>query len=59
MLPAKADPDNQKEFLEQEVQPRINKAQAGKRVVFFVDDAHFVLAPSLGFLGSVVSGSMF
>jgi len=54
MLPAKADPEKQKEFLEQEIQPRLDEAQAGKRVVLFVDAAHFVLAPFLGFLWSVV-----
>jgi len=54
MLPAKADPDQQKAFLEQEIQPRLEEAQAGKRVVFFMDAAHFVLAAFLGFLWSVV-----
>jgi transposase len=54
MLPAKADPEKQKEFLEQEIQPGLEAAQAGKRVVLFVDAAHFVLAPFLGFLWSVV-----
>jgi transposase len=54
MIPAKADPEKQKEFLEQEMQPRLEEAQAGKRVVLFVDAAHFVLAPFLGFLWSVV-----
>ena len=54
MIPAKADPEQQKEFLEQEIQPRLDEAQAGKRVVLFVDAAHFVLAPFLGFLWSVV-----
>ena len=54
MVPAKADPQAQKEFLEQEIQPRLDEAQAGKRAVFFVDAAHFVLAPFLGFLWSVV-----
>jgi len=54
MLPAKAEPEKQKEFLEQELQPRLTEAQAGKRVVLFVDAAHFVLAPFLGFLWSVV-----
>jgi len=32
----------------------LEAAQAGQRVVFFVDGAHFVLAPFLGFLWSVV-----
>ena len=53
MLPAKADPDRQKEYLEQEIQPRLDEARTGKRVVLFVDAAHFVLAPFLGFLWSV------
>jgi transposase len=50
MLPAKADPDKQAEYLSQEIEPRLAEAQAGKRAVFFVDAAHFVLAPFLGFL---------
>jgi len=54
MIPAKADPEEQKAFLEQELQPRLQEAQAGKRAVFFMDAAHFVLAPFLGFLWSVV-----
>ena len=54
MIPAKADPEKQKEFLEQEIQPRLVEAQTGKRVVLFVDAAHFVLAPFLGFLWSVM-----
>lgn len=53
MLPAKADPDKQKEYLEKEIQPRLDEAQEGKRVVCFMDAAHFVLSPFLGFLWSV------
>ena len=53
MLPAKADPDKQAAYLAQEIEPRLAEAQAGKRAVFFVDAAHFVLAPFLGFLWSV------
>jgi len=53
MIPAKADPDEQAAYLEQELQPRLDEAQAGQRAVFFVDAAHFVLAPFLGFLWSV------
>lgn len=49
-LPAKADPDQQADFLSQQLQPRLDEAQAGQRAVFFVDAAHFVLAPFLGFL---------
>jgi len=38
------------EFLSGQLQPRLDEAQAGLRAVFFVDAAHFVLAPFLGFL---------
>jgi len=34
------------------LQPRLDEACAGKRTVFFVDAAHFVLAPFLGYLWS-------
>jgi len=54
MIPAKADPDQQAEYLEHTLEPRLNEAAAGQRAVFFVDAAHFVLAPFLGFLWSAV-----
>ncbi len=54
MIPAKADPDAQAHYLRQELEPRLAEAQAGQRAVFFVDAAHFVLAPFLGLLWSVV-----
>jgi len=50
MLPAKADPDEQAEFKTHKLEPRLAEAQTGQRAVFFVDAAHFVLAPFLGFL---------
>ena len=53
MLPAKADPDAQARYLGEELEPRLAQARAGQRAVFFVDAAHFVLAPFLGFLWSV------
>ncbi len=37
-------------FLNTELEPRLAEAQAGKRAVFFVDAAHFVLATFLGWL---------
>lgn len=52
MIPAKADPDEQATYFQQEMQPRLDEAQAEKRAVFFVDAAHFVLSPFLGFLWS-------
>ena len=53
MIPAKADPAVQEAYLDTELEPRLTEAQAGQRAVFFVDAAHFVLAPFLGFLWSV------
>lgn len=53
MIPAKADPDEQATYVKEQLEPRLAEAQAGKRAVFFVDAAHFVLAPFLGFLWSL------
>jgi len=53
MIPAKADPEAQSAYLEHVMEPRLAEAQAGQRAVFFVDAAHFVLAPFLGFLWSL------
>jgi transposase len=53
MIPAKADLAKQTAYLKQEMEPRLAQAQAGQRAVFFVDAAHFVLAPFLGFLWSL------
>ena len=49
-LPAKADPQQQKDFLGEELEPRLLEAKQGKRHLFFVDAAHFVMRPFLGFL---------
>lgn len=38
------------EWLENELQPRLHEAKAGKRVVLFVDAAHFIYAAYAGFL---------
>jgi transposase len=54
MLPAKADPAVQAAYLNETLEPRLAEAQAGTRAVFFVDAAHFVLAPFLGVLWSFV-----
>ena len=53
MIPAKADPDEQAAYVKETLDPRLAEAQAGKRAVFFVDAAHFVLAPFLGLLWSL------
>ena len=53
MIPAKADPKKQAAYLAEKMEPRLQEAQAGQRLVYFVDAAHFVLQPFLGFLWSV------
>lgn len=52
-IPAKADVEKQRLFKERELEPRLKEAKAGKRTVYFVDAAHFVLGAFLGFLWSV------
>ncbi len=39
-----------KKTSKKQLEPRLEEAKAGQRVVFFVDAAHFVLAPYLGML---------
>lgn len=46
-IPAKADPEAQEAFKAEQLEPRLAEAQAGQRVVFFMDAAHFVYAPFL------------
>jgi transposase len=53
-IPAKADPEKQQKFLDDQLTPRLAEAQANQRHLFFVDAAHFVLQPFLGFLWSFV-----
>lgn len=48
IIPGKVDVQKQKEFKEQELEPRLKEAEAGEREVFFVDAAHFVLQAFLG-----------
>jgi transposase len=49
-VPSGADPIAQEEFLKKTLEPRIEEAKAGKRKVLFMDAAHFVFAPFLGYL---------
>lgn len=51
-IPAKADKKAQEEFLNNELLPKLDEASHGKRTVYFVDAAHFVLGAFLGFLWS-------
>jgi transposase len=50
MIPAKADADEQRKFLDERLWPRLRQAQRLRRVVCFVDAAHFVHGPCLGYL---------
>ncbi len=50
MIPAKAVPEVQEEFLEKDLNPLIKEAQSGKRTLYFMDAAHFVLSPYLGYV---------
>ncbi len=49
-IPAKQDAKKQEEFKKEKLEPEIEKAKKGVSKLFFVDAAHFVLAPFLGFL---------
>lgn len=49
-VPSKADLDAQEQFKEQTMEPKLEEAKEGKRCVFFLDAAHFVFAPFLGYL---------
>jgi hypothetical protein len=53
-VPAKADPDGQAEFLRDQLLPRLRQAERGRRSVLFVDAAHFVFGPFLGYLWCLV-----
>lgn len=48
-IPGKANGDEQLEFLNEKLQPR-HKAEEGKRKLFFVDAAHFVMGAVVGLL---------
>ena len=50
-IPAKADEEAQETF-KKKLEPKLSEAKAGQRAVYFVDAAHFVLAPFLGILWS-------
>jgi hypothetical protein len=49
-VPAKADTEKQKEFLDNSLHPKLEQAKEGKRAVLFMDSAHFVHAIFIGVL---------
>jgi transposase len=54
MSPARADADEQREFLDEKLWPRLRPARRLRRVVCFIDAAHFIPGPFLGYLGCFV-----
>jgi len=54
MIPAKADVEQQADFRDTTLQPRLRQAEQGQRTVLFVDAAHFVYGPFLGFVWCLV-----
>jgi transposase len=50
VVPAKADIEKQEEFKNNQLEPRLEEAKEGKRVVLFMDAAHFVYGAFLGML---------
>lgn len=49
-VPGQAKPEEQQQFLDQTLLPLIQMAQSGQCHLFFMDAAHFVLAPFVGVL---------
>jgi transposase len=49
-VPAKVNLEAQQKFHDDQLQPRLTEAKTGKRAVYFVDAAHFVMGAFLGFL---------
>ena len=52
-IPAKADVQAQEKFKTETLEPLIEQAQQQKLHLFFVDAAHFVMLPFLGYLYSL------
>jgi transposase len=49
-IPGKVDIEAQKEYQEKKLEPLLKEAKEGKRAVFFVDAAHFVMRAFLGYI---------
>jgi len=54
-IPDKLDVEKQETFKKEQLEPLIEQAQNGKFHLFFVDAAHFVLQPFLGYLYCLVT----
>jgi transposase len=49
-IPSKADPEKQAEFLENELEPRLEEARNLMRILLFMDAAHFVMGAYLAYV---------
>jgi transposase len=49
-IPGKADVSAQKDYQEKKLEPRLEEARQGKRAVFLLDAAHFVMKAFLGYI---------
>jgi len=54
-IPAKAEVELQERFKTEQLEPLIEQSQHGQLQLFFVDAAHFVFLPFLGYLYSLVT----
>lgn len=52
-IPSKANPIKQREFLENDLEPKLEEARTGERKIFFVDASHFVMGVFLTCLWSI------
>lgn len=52
-IPSKANPVKQREFLENDLEPKLEEARTGERKIFFVDASHFVMGVFLTCLWSI------
>jgi hypothetical protein len=52
-IPSKANPVKQREFLEKDLEPKLEETRAGEWKIFFVDASHFVMCVFLTCLWSI------
>ena len=49
-VPGKADPEKQRHFVREVIEPRVSAAQGGDGVTYFMDASHFVFGAFLGYV---------
>jgi transposase len=53
-VPGKADPEKQRQFVREVIEPRVSAAEGGAGVVYFMDASHFVFGAFLGYVWCLV-----